>query len=350
MRHTPAVPYLYARPSRRPRHLRRALLAVVGACAVILALPAATPRGQVLDLVSDQVGQGAVAGQQPTAIAPGIAAAASPTPRASDPVVTPTPPGTAAAATMPPSPATPAPEASPSPASRTSPVWWPPRSAFMFDPYPVIGAPPIATLTGYTWPIAHPRLTLPFGPTVWGTRMVAGERFHDGVDLATFCGDRITAAHAGTVLAAGRHFDRQMGWVGSLEPYLRRLDAKHLWFELPIVVVIDDGNGYRSMYAHFGRIVVKRGQVVHAGQLLGYEGATGHASGCHLHYGLFSPLETATFRLRRDVAKRMKLPAAEIARIDPLLVLPPKPGINAPKVPKPRASAGIPVDSADAGS
>ena len=52
---------------------------------------------------------------------------------------------------------------------------------------------------------------------------------------------------------------------------------------------------------------------------------TGRASGCHLHYGLFSPLETATFAMDPKVAKRMKLPAAEIARIDPLLVLPHRP-------------------------
>jgi murein DD-endopeptidase MepM/ murein hydrolase activator NlpD len=182
--------------------------------------------------------------------------------------------------------------------------------------------------------LAHPRLTLPFGPTAWGTRIVDGERFHDGVDLATFCGDRITAAHDGIVIAAGRRFDRVIGWIGDLEPYFKRLNNKHLWYELPIVVVIDDGNGYRSIYAHFGRIKVETGQEVHAGQLLGWEGATGHASGCHLHYGLYSPLETATFRIRPDVAKRLRLPNREIARIDPLTILPPRAGINAPKAPK----------------
>ena len=53
-----------------------------------------------------------------------------------------------------------------------------------------------------------------------------GEHFHDGIDLATFCGDRIVAAHDGVVLAAGRHFDEEIGWIGDLGPYLRRLDAE----------------------------------------------------------------------------------------------------------------------------
>jgi murein DD-endopeptidase MepM/ murein hydrolase activator NlpD len=199
-------------------------------------------------------------------------------------------------------------------------------------------APSLDLLTGYRWPVARVRLTLPFGPTVWGSRIVKGEPFHDGIDLATFCGDRVMAAHDGRVLAAGRRFDMVMGWVGDLGPYLRRMEKNHLWSTLPIMVVTDDGNGYRSMYAHFGRIVVKPGETVKAGQLLGYEGATGRASGCHVHYGLFSPWESATFAIKPDVAKRMKLPRTEIARVDPLLVLPPKPGVNAPKVPKASSS------------
>ena len=195
-------------------------------------------------------------------------------------------------------------------------------------------APPVAGLVGYVWPLAHPRLTLPFGPTVLGSRWVNGESFHDGADLATFCGDRIVAAHTGRVLAASRHYDAYMGWIGDIQPYLKRLDRLHVWMTLPIVVVIDDGNGYRSIYAHFVRVVVKPGQQVKAGQLIGYEGMTGRASGCHLHYDLFSPWEQAPMAIRADVVKRMKLPKAEIARIDPLPVLPPKAGINAAAKPK----------------
>jgi murein DD-endopeptidase MepM/ murein hydrolase activator NlpD len=198
------------------------------------------------------------------------------------------------------------------------------------------GAPPIDGLTGYQWPLPNARLTLPFGPTPWGGRVVDGEKFHDGIDLATFCGDKVVAAHDGVVLAAGRRYDDQMGWLGDLSKYKARLDAKKLWITLPIVVVIDDGNGYRSIYAHFGKIVVKKGQAVTAGSLLGYEGRTGRASGCHLHYGLFSPDETAEFGMDPVAGKRMKLPSAVIARVDPQLVLPerPKPGSKPKPTPK----------------
>lgn len=179
-----------------------------------------------------------------------------------------------------------------------------------------------STLRGYVWPLRGARLTQPFGPSQWGSRVVDGAPFHDGIDLATFCGDRIVAAHGGVVLAAGRRYDGYIGWVGDLLPYANRLDEKQLWISLPIVVVIDDGNDYRSMYAHFEKVVVTAGDVVRAGQLIGYEGKTGNASGCHLHYGLFSPLETRTIAIAADVVERMLIPDRELARIDPLDVLP----------------------------
>jgi len=193
-------------------------------------------------------------------------------------------------------------------------------------------APPPETLTGYRWPLPRGRLTLPFGPSPWGSRIVDGERFHDGVDFATFCGDRIVAAHGGRVLAAGRRYDKYMGWVGDLQPYTDRLEKKQLWSTLPIVVVIDDGNGYRSIYAHFGKVAVKKGATVKAGQLLGYEGQTGRASGCHLHYGLFSPVEVATFGIDPAVVKRMKVPSRQIARIDPMLALGERPPAPTPSM------------------
>lgn len=199
--------------------------------------------------------------------------------------------------------------------------------------------PPPASLTGYQWPLPRGRLTLPFAHSKWGSRLVDGLPFHDGIDLATFCGDRIVAAHSGTVLAAGRRFDAHMGWQGDLGPYEARLDEKGLWGTLPIVLVIDDGNGYRSVYAHFRQIVVGVGERVEAGQLIGYEGDTGRASGCHLHYGLFSPLETAVFEIMPEVVERMKVPQFQTARIDPLLVLPPRPTPTPDPTPTPEPPA-----------
>jgi murein DD-endopeptidase MepM/ murein hydrolase activator NlpD len=179
-----------------------------------------------------------------------------------------------------------------------------------------------ADLTGYVWPLQKGRITLPFKEIPGGSRTRDGKRIHDGLDMATFCGDTVRAAHDGVVLAAGRKFDDYVGWLGDLSAYYRTLDKKKLWDDLPIVVVVDDGNDYRSIYAHMSRITVSVGQTIKAGQRIGYEGATGHASGCHVHYGLFSPRETAVFGVREDILKRLRTPEWEIARIDPLLVLP----------------------------
>lgn len=219
--------------------------------------------------------------------------------------------------------ATPAPQ-TPSAAPTIDPARVPPRPTDADGPraYQDRHAPPIASLTGYQWPIRAGRISLPFKDIPGGTRIRNGRLMHDGVDMASFCGAPVGAAHDGVVLATGRRFDRVIGWIGNLDPYFHVLDVRHLWDDLPNVVVIDDGNGYRSIYAHFRDVTVKVGQRVKAGQLIGHEGATGHASGCHVHYGLFSPLETKTFGVRADLRRRLKLPKYEIARIDPLLVLP----------------------------
>lgn len=209
---------------------------------------------------------------------------------------------------------------------------------------PVATPPAIDTLTGYQWPLPQGRLTLPFGPSPWGSRIVDGQKFHDGLDLASFCGDHVVAAHDGVVLAASRKFDTQIGWIGDVTPYFRLLDRKKAWLTLPIVVVVDDGNGYRSIYAHFSNVAVKRGDTVKAGDFIGYEGMTGRASGCHVHYGLFSPLETTTFGIDPAVIKKLRVPTTQIARIDPLAILPPRPQ-DQPSVPPGRSTPPSPAPS-----
>jgi murein DD-endopeptidase MepM/ murein hydrolase activator NlpD len=85
-------------------------------------------------------------------------------------------------------------------------------------------------------------------------------RMHTGVDLRAATGDPIGSFAAGTVVFAGPR-----GGYGNL-------------------VIVDHGNGITTRYAHASRIDVTVGQRVGAGQVLARVGATGTATGPHLHF------------------------------------------------------------------
>jgi len=175
---------------------------------------------------------------------------------------------------------------------------------------------------GYVWPVRNARITQAFGPSADGLFIVDGKPFHDGIDIANFCGAPILAAHAGTVVAASRHIVGQTGWTGDLAAYDAYMTSKGLWGTAARVIVIDDGNGLRSVYLHLHRIDVTIGQVVKAGQQIGLEGSSGHATGCHLHYSVYDPSSLVTWATNPKDATRYHLPSGEIARIDPITLLP----------------------------
>jgi murein DD-endopeptidase MepM/ murein hydrolase activator NlpD len=144
-------------------------------------------------------------------------------------------------------------------------------------------------LTGYVWPVKHALITTrfaPLAPTDGGFVMIDDVSYHDGLDLATHCGDPVYATHDGTVLYAGRDYDPYLGYQGNAEAIYDRLERLGRTNEQPIVVVIDNGDGYRSVYVHLSEADVDAGQVVSAGDKIGLEGATGFATGCHLHFTL----------------------------------------------------------------
>ena len=192
------------------------------------------------------------------------------------------------------------------------------------DPLPTPPTGPITLepeqLTGYHWPLDGGFISSFFSVRENGFLVVDGQRIHEGLDVATFCGDRVHAAHSGTVLAAGRNFDQQMGYNEPPTAFEARIKRRQTFSQLPIVVVIDDGNGYRSAYVHLERTAVTVGQDVRAGQVIGYEGMTGNASGCHLHYELFR-MDGPWMAVASAFVKDDLYPTAERERIDPLRVL-----------------------------
>ena len=87
--------------------------------------------------------------------------------------------------------------------------------------------------------------------------------FHAGVDFPAPSGTPVTAAGFGTVVSAG--FDSS-DWGNT--------------------VVIGHRFGLRTRYAHLASFAVAGGQAVGVGQRIGTVGATGRASGPHLHFEL----------------------------------------------------------------
>jgi murein DD-endopeptidase MepM/ murein hydrolase activator NlpD len=180
-----------------------------------------------------------------------------------------------------------------------------------------------AQLTGYIWPVKLALITTRFAPeapTDGGFVMIDGVAYHDGLDLATHCDDKVEAAHDGTVLYAGRNYDPYLGYQGDAQAIYDRLQRLGRTNEQAIVVVIDDGNGYRSVYVHLAQADVEQGAQVHAGDVIGLEGATGFASGCHLHYTLIrmdGPWQPVVSRLLQ-----FGYPPLVRERVDPLDVLP----------------------------
>lgn len=86
------------------------------------------------------------------------------------------------------------------------------------------------------------------------------ERMHTGVDFAAAAGTPIRAAADGVVV-----------WAGARGGY-------------GLTVIIDHGDSLATLYAHQREVAVGEGEAVRRGQVVGYVGATGFATGPHLHF------------------------------------------------------------------
>ncbi len=97
----------------------------------------------------------------------------------------------------------------------------------------------------------------------YGTRfhpIYRHNRFHKGLDFATWTGAPIQATADGLVEFAGWH--HTYGYV----------------------VLLNHGYGYRTLYAHCSHLLTSRGKTVKKGQVIAQVGSTGSSTGSHLHY------------------------------------------------------------------
>jgi murein DD-endopeptidase MepM/ murein hydrolase activator NlpD len=58
------------------------------------------------------------------------------------------------------------------------------------------------------------------------------------------------------------------------------------------MIEMNDGHGYQTVYGHLSRIMVKEGQRVDKGEVIGRVGSTGHSTGPHLHFEVWSEGKT----------------------------------------------------------
>lgn len=90
-------------------------------------------------------------------------------------------------------------------------------------------------------------------------------RRHNGIDIPAPKGTRVFAVADGLVVATNSTSSWGSGWG--------------------YFVKISHGDGYETMYAHLSEVLVRTGQSVKTGEVIGKVGSTGRSTGNHLHFG-----------------------------------------------------------------
>ena len=118
----------------------------------------------------------------------------------------------------------------------------------------------IPSSSGWVKPLKSYTITSAFGMRVHPISGVY--KMHEGVDMSAPQGTPIYAAKSGKVTTTSF----QAGGAG-------------------YYVSINHGDGFSSIYMHMTHYIVKPGNYVNAGQVIGYVGSTGGSTGPHLHFG-----------------------------------------------------------------
>jgi murein DD-endopeptidase MepM/ murein hydrolase activator NlpD len=113
----------------------------------------------------------------------------------------------------------------------------------------------------------------------YGWRTIRGKRqFHDGLDYVSDSGDQsVFSIFDGTVVFDFDDYDEARRWT----------DNKHSGGNMIVVKYKLAGADYYVRYLHLISNVVRKGQEVKAGQLLGTYGDVGYSFGAHVHVDVY---------------------------------------------------------------
>jgi murein DD-endopeptidase MepM/ murein hydrolase activator NlpD len=118
-------------------------------------------------------------------------------------------------------------------------------------------------------------ITQYFGNTAFAASGAYNGSGHNGIDIGMPVVTPVMASLSGTVLGTGN-------------TDLSHDAAGNQCYSFGKWVMVKHANGLATMYAHLSQISVSAGQGVTTGDVLGYSGMTGYATGPHLHYGVYA--------------------------------------------------------------
>jgi len=130
-----------------------------------------------------------------------------------------------------------------------------------------------------SWPLDKVIITQFFGNTAFAASGAYNGKGHNGIDFGASIGTPVHAALAGTVAGTGN------------------TDAVRGCYSFGKWILIKHPNGLDTIYAHLSQINVSTGQAVSTGDVIGYSGETGYATGPHLHFGVYVASATQIMRL-----------------------------------------------------
>jgi murein DD-endopeptidase MepM/ murein hydrolase activator NlpD len=151
-----------------------------------------------------------------------------------------------------------------------------------------------ATGAQLAWPLSSVTITQYFGNTPFATAnpQVYNGKGHTGIDLAASPGTPVMAADNGIVVATGN--------TDEICPYA----SFGKW------VFIKHPTGLGTLYAHLSTIGTSAGASVTRGQVIGYSGSTGYATGPHLHFGVYVASSVNIQQLPTAVRCPFRIPIA----------------------------------------